>query len=97
MKLIYIIVFTLIFSFAGLAHPDGDTTKTKPEDKVDKTLVKEAGDSTFKKQKRKKDVFIDKDGDGICDNRANGMSFEKLRKRHKMQKKGSQGNQGGKR
>jgi hypothetical protein len=96
MKLIYIILFTIMISFAGLAYSGEDTTKVKPEDKTDKTLIKET-DPTFKKQKRKKDVFIDKDGDGICDNRANGMSFEKFRKRHQMQRKGSQGNQGGKR
>jgi len=31
--------------------------------------------------KRGKDVFIDKDGDGIADTRAGGMSLEKIRKR----------------
>ncbi len=35
------------------------------------------------------DVFIDKDGDGICDNRQSGMSFNKLRNR-----KGSPGQKG---
>lgn len=30
---------------------------------------------------KKKDVFIDKDGDGICDTRQNGMSFNKMRRR----------------
>lgn len=29
----------------------------------------------------KMDVFIDKDGDGICDNRQSGMSFNKMRNR----------------
>lgn len=37
----------------------------------------------------KMDVFIDKDGDGICDNRQSGMSFYKLRNRK------SSGNQKG--
>ena len=32
-------------------------------------------------KKRGKDVFIDKDGDGIADTRAGGMSLEKIRKR----------------
>ncbi|MCX8106681.1 MAG: hypothetical protein N3D80_12510 [Ignavibacterium album] len=27
------------------------------------------------------DVFVDKDGDGICDNRQSGMSFNKIRNR----------------
>ena len=34
-------------------------------------------------KKRGKDVFIDKDGDGIADTRASGMSFNKIRKRTK--------------
>lgn len=29
----------------------------------------------------KMDVFIDRDGDGICDNRQSGMSFNKMRNR----------------
>ena len=32
-------------------------------------------------KKHGKDVFIDKDGDGIADTRAGGMSLEKIRKR----------------
>jgi len=31
--------------------------------------------------RKKKDVFIDKDGDGICDTRQSGMSFNKMRRR----------------
>ncbi len=34
-----------------------------------------------KENRKKKDVFIDKDGDGICDSRQSGMSFNKMRKR----------------
>ncbi len=96
MKLIKIIAFTIMISFVASAYSEEDTTKVKPEKKAEKTFIQET-DSSFKKQKRKRDVFIDKDGDGICDNRANGMSFEKLRKRHKMRGKGNAGNQGGKR
>ena len=51
-------------------------------------------------KKRGKDVFIDKDGDGIADTRAGGMSLEKIRKRTRAGKKGngsgSGGNGGGK-
>lgn len=32
----------------------------------------------------KMDVFIDKDGDGICDNRQSGMSFNKMRNRRNL-------------
>ncbi|MCU0364934.1 MAG: hypothetical protein MUE93_04600 [Ignavibacteriaceae bacterium] len=44
--------------------------------------------------KRGKDVFIDKDGDGIADTRAGGMSLEKIRKRTRAGQQGS-GGQGG--
>ncbi len=37
----------------------------------------------------KMDVFIDKDGDGICDSRQSGLSFNKIRNR-----KGSGGQKG---
>ena len=47
--------------------------------------------------KRKKDIFIDKDGDGISDTRVGGMSLNKLRKRVRSGRQGtgqsgSQGN-----
>ncbi len=48
----------------------------------------------FGKMKNGKDVFIDKDGDGICDQRVNGMGFEQHRKRHKAGQ-GSGGQNGG--
>ena len=51
-------------------------------------------------KKRMKDVFVDKDGDGIADTRAGGMSLNKLRKRTRAGSKGSGGNgpgEGGKR
>jgi hypothetical protein len=47
-----------------------------------------------KQNRKKKDVFIDKDGDGICDSRQSGMSFNKMRKRLGSGKKGP-GGQGG--
>jgi hypothetical protein len=53
-------------------------------------------------ERKRKDVFIDKDGDGICDSRQSGMSFNKMRKRMGAGKKGpgnggsgSGGNQNG--
>jgi len=45
-------------------------------------------------KKRGKDVFIDKDGDGIADTRAGGMSLEKIRKRTRAGQ-GSGGHGGG--
>lgn len=47
-------------------------------------------------KKRGKDVFIDKDGDGIADTRAGGMSLEKIRKRTRAGQQGSGGHGGGK-
>ena len=53
----------------------------------------------FGQRKGKKDAFIDKDGDGICDQRVKGMSFEKAQRRHMQRnqngRKGN-GNQNGK-
>ncbi len=46
-------------------------------------------------KKRGKDVFIDKDGDGIADTRAGGMSLEKIRKRTRAGQQGSGGQGGG--
>lgn len=45
-------------------------------------------------KKRVKDVFIDKDGDGIADTRAGGMSLEKIRKRIRAGGKGGRGGDG---
>jgi len=50
----------------------------------------------FGKMKGGKDVFIDKDGDGICDQRVNGMGFEQHRKRHKAGQGSGGQNSGGK-
>jgi uncharacterized protein YpmB len=61
---------------------------------------KEKGQTDLKQNRKRKDVFIDKDGDGICDTRQSGMSFNKMRKRLGAGKqgpsgKGSGGNQNG--
>lgn len=46
-------------------------------------------------EKAKKDVFIDKDGDGISDTRQSGMSFNKMRKRMGSGKTGPRTGGGG--
>jgi hypothetical protein len=55
-----------------------------------------SGDQFYGKEgnKRGKDVFIDKDGDGIADTRAGGMSLEKIRKRTRSGQQGSGGHGG---
>ncbi|MFO7525019.1 MAG: hypothetical protein R6W68_06160 [Ignavibacteriaceae bacterium] len=68
----------------------GKSDKSKFIDK------KGSGDKSQVTQRKRKDVFIDKDGDGICDTRQGGMSFNKLRKRTgQKQGSGSGGGQNG--
>ena len=52
---------------------------------------KENPQGEVKQNRKKKDVFIDKDGDGICDSRQSGMSFNKMRKRQGSGQKGPGG------
>lgn len=49
---------------------------------------KENPQGSAKVERKRKDVFIDKDGDGICDTRQSGMSFNKMRKRMGAGQKG---------
>ncbi len=93
MKHIFIILFVLMISVPAYSSDEGDTTKTKAKKELQKAPG-EKENPPFKQFKKKKDVFIDKDGDGICDNRAKGMSFEKSRKRFRFGKHGN-GNKGG--
>jgi hypothetical protein len=66
----------------------------------DQTGPKQNAEGEVKQNRKNKDVFIDKDGDGICDTRQSGMSFNKMRKRLGAGKqgpgsKGNSGNQNG--
>jgi len=94
MKKIFLIILFLATGCAFSTYAQSDSSKGTA--KENKTKVEKSEDQimpSFEKSKRKKDVFIDKDGDGICDNRAEGMSFEKMRKRKQKGKEG--GNHGG--
>lgn len=89
------IIMLLVFS-AGLMFAQTDSTQIKRENQ-NKNQIKNQGQEKTQLQKqigpkenpqaevkqirKKKDVFIDKDGDGICDTRQSGMSFNKMRKR----------------
>ncbi len=84
MKTLITFIFLVVIESATFAFQEADTSKTKEETIENK--IDEKTETTSKPQQKKKDVFIDKDGDGICDNRANGMSFEKFRKRHQYKK-----------
>jgi hypothetical protein len=65
----------------------GDENQIKERNKL------QTGDTLQSKdgKKKGKDVFIDKDGDGIADTRAGGMSLNKIRKRTKAGHQGSGG------
>ena len=94
MKKIFLIILFLVAVFSFSTYAQSDSSKGIA--KENKTKVEKDEDQimpSFDKSKKKKDVFIDKDGDGICDNRAEGMSFEKMRKRKQKGKEG--GNHGG--
>jgi len=99
--IISLIFFTYQFSLADNQGDSLDVKKNKEINKVESPpgSSKKIGDknvSLFKKGKKKMDVFIDKDGDGISDQRASGMGLDKMRKRFRGSKSGGQGqNQGG--
>lgn len=52
---------------------------------------KQNSEGEVKQNRKRKDVFVDKDGDGICDSRQSGMSFNKMRKRQGSGQKGPGG------
>ncbi len=83
-------IFFILFSVSVFAQ-EADSTQSRKKE-IKKTEVREK--ETVTARKRNKDVFIDKDGDGICDHRVKGMLFEKLRKRHRTGQKG-EGHEGG--
>ena len=55
---------------------------------------KENAQTQIQEKRKGKQVFIDKDGDGICDTRQSGMSFNKMRKRMGAGKQGPGGKGG---
>lgn len=92
MKIIITILFLISGSIIAQTASDSGSAKQK-ELKQEQTQIKDKhtlneqiGEKSNpgekeKSNKKKKDVFIDKDGDGICDSRQSGMSFNKLRQR----------------
>ncbi|MFA6599359.1 MAG: hypothetical protein WCS69_16680 [Ignavibacteriaceae bacterium] len=78
MKTLVALLLLFLFSFPVVAQ---DSTAVK--EKKEKPGVETGKNENISFDKKKKnDVFIDKDGDGICDFRVKGMSFEKFRKRN---------------
>ncbi len=95
-----LILFLMIIVF-GLTNIKAQEDTSGIKDKEMKIKVQIQNQEGIKKNKgskdnpdvnkkiKGKDVFIDKDGDGICDTRQGGMSFNKLRKRYGKQNNGS--------
>ena len=88
--LISAVILFILFSVPVLSQENDSTRTQKKEVVKTEQKVKE----TVTARKRNKDVFIDKDSDGICDQRVKGLLFEKLRKRHRAGQNGG-GNSGG--
>lgn len=79
MKIIIITTILLLWIPAIKAQ---DSTKAPTKTEKISTQIDNSQNPSI--DKKKNDVFIDKDGDGICDYRAKGMSFEKLKKRNRQ-------------
>ncbi|NWF88726.1 MAG: hypothetical protein HXY50_04600 [Ignavibacteriaceae bacterium] len=90
------IILTIVFLISGLtlSQTITDSSSNKPkvqkqeeslkiEKQSEKSQIGAKSNPSEKENssRKKKDVFIDKDGDGICDSRQSGMSFNKLRQR----------------
>lgn len=96
MRYIITIIFSLLFSSAAYSFTPQDSTvaghngqQVKEQVRMQEKGYKNQGQ--LKQKRRGKDVFIDKDGDGICDQRVRGMGFQRGQKGHKQNGK-NQGN-----
>jgi len=75
----------LIAALLLLAIPAKAQDSTSVAGRKERSTMESDKSGNFSIDKKKKnDVFIDKDGDGICDFRAKGLSFEKFRKRNRQ-------------
>jgi hypothetical protein len=99
-------IITIVLLSASLIYSQtiSDSTQTRkknqeheqvqnPEMKKNQEQIGPKGNpqTDVQEKRKKKDVFIDKDGDGICDSRQSGMSFNKMRKRSGNGKNGPGG------
>ncbi len=101
------LIITSIFLASGLVFAQSvDTSQVKQKNQEQNQVKaqeqernniqnqigpKENPQGNAKMERKRKDVFIDKDGDGICDTRQSGMSFNKMRKRMGAGQKGPGG------
>ncbi len=99
MRYLITLIFSLLFFSVAFSFSSQDSTLTGNNGQQVKEQVRaqESGNNNrnLMQQKRKgNDVFIDKDGDGICDQRVRGMGFKRGQKGHRQSGKGQGNGQG---
>jgi len=99
MKYIITVIFTFIFFTSAYSFTPQDSTSAghNGQQIKEQVRVQEKGNKNqeaLKQNKRGKDVFIDKDGDGICDQRVKGMGFKRGQKGHRQNGNGQGQGQG---
>ncbi|MFZ0456097.1 MAG: hypothetical protein WCE54_19790 [Ignavibacteriaceae bacterium] len=99
MKLLIIFIITIFYyTLAYSAPPDSLGTNQNQNNIEQSNQIGEKKGEDTGRRRGKKDAFIDKDGDGICDQRVKGMSFENAQRRHMQRNRGGKsgsGNTGG--
>lgn len=99
MRLLIIIIITLFYYTQAYSAPPDSLSTDPNQNAVEQTeQVGEKKGEDFGRRRGKKDAFIDKDGDGICDQRVKGMTFENAQRRHMQRNRGGKngsGNTGG--
>ncbi len=99
MKYIITLILSLLFITTAYSFAPQDSTaaghngqQVKEQVKAQENGYKSSG--LMKQKRRGKDVFIDKDGDGICDQRVRGMGFKRGQKGHRQNGNGQSQGQG---
>ena len=99
MRLLIIFIIALFYYTQAYSAPPDSLNTKKNQAAIEQTKqIGEKKGAGFGQRKGKKDAFIDKDGDGICDQRVKGMSFENAQRRHLQRNRGGKngnGNAGG--
>jgi len=99
MKLLIIFIITLFYYTQAYSAPPDSLKTNQDQSAIQQTKqVSEKKGEDVGRRRGKKDAFIDKDGDGICDQRVKGMSFENAQRRHMQRNRGGKsggGNAGG--
>ena len=99
MKYIVTLIFASIFFTSAYSNTPQDSTSAGHNGQQVKEQVRaqqngNENPGVLKQSRRGKDVFIDKDGDGICDQRVKGMGFRRGQKAHRQNGSGQSQGQG---